>query len=208
MDQIMYPQTLYHGTIDLNLDSFRTRLLDRTYWKPKRDFGAGFYTTTSIIQAKKWARDTAKKYTGPETPRPCVLEIEFNAERTAFEPLVYISETVYWAKFVLDHRTKTERDYDPCPVHPDLVIGPVADNDTGKIVEAAIKLNKTDDPNWFFNQIVRSRHGRRRDTTGLGNQVVFSKEGLERMLRLTGYYTFFGSRWQYDVEGSDPAGSL
>ncbi|WP_199620280.1 DUF3990 domain-containing protein [Paenibacillus alkalitolerans] len=205
---IMYPQTLYHGTVDVCLDSFRTKLLDSTYWRPDRDFGAGFYTTTSLDQAKRWAREAARKYAGIDIPCPCVLQIAFDAEKIDFEyePRVYLSETFPWARFIYLHRTQARQGYDPCVRHPDLLFGPMADNDTGKIVEDALQLKK--DALWFYRQIVRSRSGRRLNTMQLGNQVAFCNTKFEQSLDLTGYHIFNGRRWQFHDRKTDQVGSL
>lgn len=92
------------------------------------------------------------------------------------------------------------RGTDPCMKHPDLIIGPMADGDTGKILLEAVQLNK--DVNWFYDQITRSSRGRRLDSLRLGNQVVFSSEMWESSLRLVGYHFFVGGRWIYHENSS------
>lgn len=59
---VVLPAVVYHGTLDLYLESFKERLLNRTYWKDGRDFGKGLYTTISIEQAKAWARSAQDKW--------------------------------------------------------------------------------------------------------------------------------------------------
>lgn len=49
---------LYHGTIGPHALSIR-RSISLSHARPRTDFGAGFYTTTSLIQAKSWAWNVA-----------------------------------------------------------------------------------------------------------------------------------------------------
>lgn len=195
MDRVGFPTMLYHGTLDFYLSSFQERLLDRTYWRPNRDFGEGFYTTISMQQAMKWAIHGAKNYTGLQTPTPCVLKVQLLPRRIDVFPRIFMSPEYEWAEFILKHRTNERRDYDPCDIHPDMIIGPMADNDTGIIVRDAVKLGK--DVQWFSDKITRDRRGRRLDPLKLGNQVVFADERLESSLRLVGYYLRIEGRWKY-----------
>lgn len=192
--EIITPQRLYHGTLDIYWPSFRQRLLDASYWKPGRDFGEGFYTTISPAQARKWAVKAAQRAVGDV--KPCVLEVELLAVPPAYEPLIFLGESLQWASFILEHR-KVDRkgDPDPCKVHPDIIVGPMADGDTGKILAECVQWNK--DVRWFYDRITRSARGRRLDSLRLGNQVVFSSEKWESSLRLTGCYIQTGGRWIY-----------
>lgn len=188
---IIAPQILYHGTVDQFLPSFKNRLLNSRYWRPGRDFGEGFYTTVSVAQARKWAVKMAKEHFEPVNP--CVLEIELLSIPSEFLPLVFLSDSLPWAKFILEHRTATRKGEDPCSRHPDLIVGPMADSDTGKIVKDCVKLNQ--DINWFYDQIVRSARGRRLDSLRLGNQVVFANEKWESQLKLIGCHVLVKGRW-------------
>jgi hypothetical protein len=191
--EIITPQRLFHGTTDNLVPSFQKKLLNSQYWRAARDFGEGFYTTISIKQAKIWALKAAEKYVGDA--RPCVLEIELISVPSTFEPLVFLSDSLNWADFILRHRKVLKKGEDPCKIHPDIIIGPMADNDTGKILEQCVQLNK--DVHWFYDQITRSARGRRLDALRLGNQVVFSSEKWSSSLRLTGYHIQSRGRWIY-----------
>jgi hypothetical protein len=192
---IITPQLLYHGTTDAYVDGFRNKLLDSTYWRPGRDFGEGFYTTISLAQARKWARKAQES--ALMVANACVLAVELISIPGAAEPLVFLSESLLWANFIFDHRKVTTKGIgDPCTKHADLIIGPMADSDTGKIIKEAVLLNK--DVSWFYKQIIRTSSGARRlDSLRLGNQVVFSSERWASSLRLVGYYTFVKGRWIY-----------
>lgn len=125
----------------------------------------------------------------------CVLELELTSIPERTEPLIFLSESLAWAEFIMKHRLVNEKGADPCPSHPDLIIGPMADSDTGKIIVEAVQLKK--DVPWFYDQITRGSRGRRLDSLRLGNQVVFSSEDWESALRLVGYNIYAGGRWIY-----------
>jgi hypothetical protein len=46
---------LYHGTTKTNAELIQANGIDLAEASPKSDFGRGFYTTTSLRQAKNWA---------------------------------------------------------------------------------------------------------------------------------------------------------
>lgn len=137
--------------------------------------------------------------------RPCVLEIEMRSTPESYTPLIFLSDSLGWAEFIMKHRRTLEKGNDPCERHPDIIVGPMADADTGKIIHDAVQLNK--DVSWFYEQIRRSSKGRRLDSLQLGNQVVFSSEKWESSLRLAGYHIYMGGRWIYD-DNSNTAESL
>jgi hypothetical protein len=193
MDVISTPQIIYHGTTERHLNSFRTKLLDKNYWRPGRDFGEGFYNTTSNVQARKWARK-AEKSAVPQS-RACVLEIELTGVPERYVPQVFLGMSDSWGAYIFAHRKVIKKNEDPCEKHAELIVGPVADNDTGKIVQDAVSLNK--DASWFYDRITRTVRGRKMDALRLGNQIVFSSERWESSLRLVGYYIYTGSRWMY-----------
>ncbi|WNR46778.1 DUF3990 domain-containing protein [Paenibacillus roseipurpureus] len=192
---IITPQRLFHGTTHNLVGHFKERLLDQCYWRPGRDFGEGFYTTISAAQARIWAhRAASRSLRGDE--RPCVLEIELTQVPASMVPLIFLSDSLAWAEFVMAHRKVTIKSQpDPCKAHPDIIIGPMADGDTGRIIEEAVQLNK--DVHWFYDQILRTTRGRKLDALRLGNQVVFSSEKWATSLRFVGYNIFTGGRWTY-----------
>ncbi|WP_028610287.1 DUF3990 domain-containing protein [Paenibacillus harenae] len=190
---ITTPQLLYHGTTSHTVQSFENKLLNSPYWRPGKDFGEGFYTTISIAQARKWSHKAAKE--SWDGGRPCVLVIELASVPEQVEPLLFLSDSQNWASFIYAHRKAAVKGMDPCDSHPDIIIGPMADNDTGKIVHKAVQLKKDD--RWFYEQITISRKGRKLDALSLGNQVVFCSERWESHLRLLGYHIYTGSRWMY-----------
>lgn len=203
MDIISTPQRLYHGTTDQLVPAFQTKLLNHHFWRAGRDFGEGFYTTISVSQARIWAHKTAKSAIGITSP--CVLELELISIPSDYYPKIFIGESLDWAQFILVHRLISDKGMDPCNKHPDIIIGPMADSDTGKIIQDAVQLKK--DAKWFYDQITRSVKGKRLDSLRLGNQVVFSTEAWESALKLVGYYVYAKGRWTY-YENSSKAKSI
>jgi hypothetical protein len=61
------PLILYHGTLQRHAASI-LRGIDPAYFKPYKDFGRGFYLTTSLRQASLWARRRADRKLGGELP--------------------------------------------------------------------------------------------------------------------------------------------
>jgi hypothetical protein len=201
---ITTPQKLFHGTTDNFVQSFQNQLLNSQYWKPGRDFGKGLYTTISVGQARKWATKAARQAILGNAS-PCVLEIELVSIPKDVNPLIFLSDSLTWADFIMAHRKVTLNDKDPCLNHPEIIIGPMADSDAGNIIRNAVQLNK--DVHWFYDQITRSERGRRLDSLRLGSQVVFSSESWESSLSLIGYNVYVGGRWIYH-ENSSSAESL
>jgi hypothetical protein len=191
---VVFPTSLYHGTLDIYLESFQHRLLDSKHWRTGRDFGQGLYTTISLEQAKIWARSMQDKLM---VGQPCVLEIEAHSELLEQSPSyrIFTGVSPDWSKYIYEHRRATPHSGDPCERHADIIIGPMADADTGKIVQDGIKLKKDND--WFLDKITRNHANRRMDTLKLGNQVVFASEALAPMLQLSGAYVYQGRRWRY-----------
>ena len=88
---------LFHGTSDLWTPSILLAV-DLSKARPLTDFGRGFYTTTNLDQARRWAKTVARIWGGS----PAV--IEFNLERNVMaqvECLFFIrgepSAVDYWS---------------------------------------------------------------------------------------------------------------
>jgi Protein of unknown function (DUF3990) len=71
---------LYHGTSDLWTGSI-LQAVDLTKARPLTDFGLGFYTTTNLDQARRWAITVARIWGGS------AAVIEFSVERNALAKL-------------------------------------------------------------------------------------------------------------------------
>ena len=131
----------YHGS-DVIVDS--PRILDA---KRPLDFGGGFYTTTSEIQAKNWAikvsyrNNTIQKY---------INKYEFDLEEAKknLNVIIFDKADEKWLDFICANRNrKYIGDYD-------IVIGPVADDKVYRVIveyengdvdkELALKRLKTE----------------------------------------------------------------
>ncbi len=108
---------LYHGS---NVEVREPRLLEA---QRALDFGAGFYTTTNLDQAKRWAvRQVRVRKSGV----PCVMV--YDLAEDAIEVLLvrrFESADQSWLDFVTAHRKGLVTESSE-----DLVIGPIANDQT------------------------------------------------------------------------------
>jgi len=132
---------LYHGS------NVVVKSPDLNYSNRARDFGSGFYLTSSLEQAKSWARHrTYLSKTGK--PTISVFELDDNYVNNLLVKK-YDSASKEWLEFITKNRTNEEsikNDYD-------IIIGPVANDNTTPVInlylskiidfEIAIKELKT-----------------------------------------------------------------
>lgn len=114
---------LFHGTISV------INKIDLKKSKNRRDFGKGFYTTVLERQAKEWAyrlslREKADKY--------YVYQYSFT-EDSSLKIKRFDSLSEEWLEFIKENRANggIQHDYD-------VVIGPVADDNTMETVQLYI----------------------------------------------------------------------
>ncbi len=115
---------LYHGTVDIHVASILAAV-DVTVGGLLKDFGRGFYTTTSRAQATDWANALAAHGPG----RPAVLRLTVPRNDLALlETLAFVrgepAATDYWS-FVQYCRTIGRDHNRPHTRWYDLVVGPV-----------------------------------------------------------------------------------
>ena len=132
---------LYHGS------NVVVKNPDLNYSNRARDFGSGFYLTSSLEQAVSWARHrTYLSKTGK--PTITVFELDDNYVNNLLVKK-YDSANKEWLEFITKNRTNEEsikNDYD-------IIIGPVANDNTTPVInlylsniidfEVAIKELKT-----------------------------------------------------------------
>jgi hypothetical protein len=106
---------LYHGTDSLFED------IDLTKSKERRDFGVGFYTTTISSQAEGWAR-SKKKRNHSLNAYVYVYEAHISDSLSVCE---HIDMSLEWLEMI-----KTNRELGGIQHNYDIVIGPVANDDT------------------------------------------------------------------------------
>ena len=106
---------VYHGSID--------EVVNPEIRQPNRslDYGAGFYTTTSYEQAKRWV-ERRMKDKGVAVGYVNIYELDEKLVKN-MKSLFFEKPTEEWVSFVM--RNRTERNF----VHDyDIVYGPVADD--------------------------------------------------------------------------------
>ena len=117
---------LYHGT-NINIDK-----IDLNKCAPYKDFGKGFYTTTTFDQAKAMAVRKSRIFGG----QPCI--ISYNAPDNLLDLKeinikVFPSTSKEWAVFIINNRNRDFKDFSSAECNVDnkyeIVFGPVA-NDT------------------------------------------------------------------------------
>lgn len=107
---------LYHGS------NFIVTSPDLEILNYKTDFGKGFYTTTDIEQAKKWATIKKKRSGNTDDVHRYVNVFEYE-EDSNLSILNFEEATEEWLKFVYKNRQSDGL------LHPyDIVKGPVADD--------------------------------------------------------------------------------
>ncbi|GHU07562.1 hypothetical protein AGMMS50225_04700 [Betaproteobacteria bacterium] len=114
---------LYHGS---NIDVPEPRIL-----APRRalDFGPGFYTTSSREQAARWAQVQQRRRTsGAATLTAYDLNYAEAAQTLSIR--TFDAPDSDWLDFVVAHRKETWQGE-----HFDLIIGPVADDNTMTVIE-------------------------------------------------------------------------
>lgn len=106
---------LYHGsTVAVRKPSLRPG-------RPNADFGKGFYTTTNLEQAERWAHIKQER---EDAPRAVVSVYEFDEtllENPDWKIRHFVGADEPWLHFVTDCRKSRGHDYD-------LVLGPVAND--------------------------------------------------------------------------------
>lgn len=151
---------LFHGTVSV----FDEVLLGKSH--NRRDFGTGFYTTLLEQQAKEWAyrlslREKTKQY--------YVYQFIFQ-EIDALKIRRFDALNKEWLEFIKENRSKggLQHEYD-------VVIGPVADDNTMETVQLYIAGILTSD-----EAVERLRYSK------VNNQVSFHTEKALRSLKLIG----------------------
>ena len=159
---------LYHGT---NVKFENPQIL-----KPNRalDFGAGFYTTTDKNQAISWAEAVVKRTTAG-VPSLNVYELDENC----FDKLQikrFESPTKEWLDFVCEHRLSID-----FQDNFDLIIGPVANDDTMPTIQSYMEwfTNNPDRKDFFANVALELLKPNK-----LKDQVVFKTDKSLQQLQL------------------------
>ncbi|MBR2131820.1 MAG: DUF3990 domain-containing protein [Oscillospiraceae bacterium] len=108
---------LYHGS---NIIVKEPMIVKTTYTK---DFSWGFYTTTNLNQAEKWARRRAQRFGG----YPCISVYEFTPD-SDLNIIEFETTTNEWLDMIAHCRAGGTHLYD-------VVSGPMADDEIWNMVE-------------------------------------------------------------------------
>ena len=142
---------LYHGT-----NAFFERP-DLSKCRPFKDFGRGFYTTTSYEQAERWARIKMRREK-KDTGYVAVYEFDYEAAKTDTTIRRFDAADMEWLLFVANNRRGL-----PLTESVDMHVGPVADDnvyqsirffETGILnAEETVKRLKTEvlQDQWIFH---------------------------------------------------------
>ena len=116
---------LYHGS-NIKIQKPQILISDR-----KLDFGTGFYLTSSLEQAERWAELTADRR---GTGKPTISVYEFDETKLAeLKILKFEKANKKWLDFVVANRDNAVDDQ-----KWDIVIGPVANDRTMPVIRLFI----------------------------------------------------------------------
>lgn len=118
---------LYHGTAKTNAEMIQSNGIDLSKANPKSDFGAGFYTTTSLQQASNWAWRQADRY----HDEPIVLAYEISRELISkLDTLWFVSGNYeaedFWSFVFHCRQARAGHGRVGTVLYYDCVVGPVA----------------------------------------------------------------------------------
>ena len=108
---------LYHGS---NVPVLSP---DLNHSKSNLDFGAGFYTTSDLDQAKRWARTTTRRR-GTGEPTVSIFSVT-SVDLRSLNVQRFTSPNKAWLDYITINRKCL-----PDESQYDLIIGPVANDDT------------------------------------------------------------------------------
>ena len=152
---------LYHGS---NQPVENPKILES---KRALDFGAGFYLTSSINQAEKWAKSvTLRRGIG----KPILNIFEFNENVNDLKVLKFEKANGDWLDYVVKNRKKM-----PLIENYDLIIGPVANDSTLPVINDYMdgKYTKEEAINHLLPQNMK-------------DQFAFATEKTLKYLKFTG----------------------
>jgi hypothetical protein len=159
---------LYHGT-NIRFETPKIIAPNRAL-----DFGAGFYTTSDMEQATVWAKVVVRRI-GSGEPLLNVYELnETFQDRLSVKH--FKSPDKEWLDFVCEHRLNNYigNDYD-------LIIGPVANDNTMPVIQAYIDSTQTNEAekDFFAEFALRQLRADR-----LKDQFVFKTKAALQYLKL------------------------
>jgi hypothetical protein len=160
MNSLEPGRLLYHGSSEL------VASVDLSKGDASRDFGRGFYTTTVKVQAEKFASIKAKR----NGKKSGFVSVYAYTPRTEVRIREFAGADFAWLTYVLANRKTGQANpiggYDA----PDMVIGPVADDEVGLVLNQFLlgTYGPVESPEAWKTAV------RLLDTEKLYNQVFFA----------------------------------
>jgi hypothetical protein len=155
-------QTLYHGSVD------KVTAIDFSKSVEGKDFGRGFYTTSSRDQAVKFSLIKTKRINS-KSGFVSVFQYIHNPEMRIKK---FEKADTDWLLFVLKNRGYANEQANVLEKSFDIVIGPVANDAVGLVLNQLL-IGTYGDP---LSPEARDIAVRLLDTTRLHNQVFFGTE--------------------------------
>jgi hypothetical protein len=177
-------QTLYHDSYTV------VRKPDVSRGAPRKDFGQGFYTTTSKRQADEWAK--ASSWRENRATR-ITSTFRFGGDQSDFNIYRFSNDDIIgWIDFVAKNRYPNK--YYPYVSelyngidNYDVVIGPIADNTTFIIFRDLFDAVESGEPLELI-KIEKARAYERLQREDLVNQVFFRTRRVVEVLRFLESY--------------------
>lgn len=204
MKRLYFPDVVYHGTFLSNLENFRSKPLDRRKWLTKnrdgriqtKDFGYGLYTATDFHRVARFVQGKLKRNFRSLDDKPCILEFQVNHSSCEhFAVFTGVSEK--WSEFVFDHRTNWMEPCNSCaPEHPELVVGPIADNSFRKVLASLKRKTASlcEEKGELSFEDFAGLKSWLLSSSELNNQIVFCNDEVQ-ILRIVKYYTLDDGKW-------------
>jgi hypothetical protein len=167
-ERIILPELLYHGSTVV------IKKINLLLGAPHKDFGKGFYTTSSEQQAEKFAIIKARR----EKLLSGYLNIyEYNPDNTLkFKHFEIPNEE--WLDFVLSNRRVDGRSSNAAGTEFDIISGPVANDAVGLVLNQLL-IGTYGDPD---SVAARQTAIRLLETTKLYNQIFFATNNAIKCL--------------------------
>jgi hypothetical protein len=177
-------QTLYHGSYTV------VQKPDVMLGAPRKDFGQGFYTTTSKRQADEWAKASSWR---EKKPVSTTSTFDFIGNQKDFGIYKFANDDIIsWVDFVAKNRypnkyypyvSELYNSIDNC----DIIIGPIADNTTFIIFRDLFDAVENGDSGELI-KIEKQRAYERLQREDLVNQVFFRTQRAADTLDFKGSY--------------------
>lgn len=130
----------YHGTIKKHGEYIEGKGIDLSKGRFATDFGKGFYITSNLSQAEKWARNKCRDNIDNfklEDIKPVIVYFTLDVNKVStLDGLIFDEPNLDWANFVLESRKKGRQN--ELSHEHDFVLGPLADGKLAALLRRVI----------------------------------------------------------------------